>query len=42
VNVEEIMACIYSIWESAVEQAGDIILLKYLEIFWGTPPPAEA
>jgi hypothetical protein len=42
VNVEEIMACIHSIWESAVEQAGDIVLPKYLEIFRGTPPPAEA
>ncbi|KAH3535769.1 hypothetical protein KXW20_002722, partial [Aspergillus fumigatus] len=41
VNVEEIMACIHSIWESAIEQAGDIVLPKYLEIFRSTPPSAE-
>ncbi|KAF4219065.1 hypothetical protein CNMCM5878_003920 [Aspergillus fumigatiaffinis] len=42
VNVEEIMACIHSIWESAIEQADDVALPKYLEIFRSTPPPAEA
>ncbi|GKZ63037.1 hypothetical protein AnigIFM49718_010768 [Aspergillus niger] len=42
VNMEEIMACIHSIWERAIEQAGDVVLPKYLEIFQGTPPPADA
>ncbi|KJK62593.1 hypothetical protein P875_00095224 [Aspergillus parasiticus SU-1] len=42
VNVEETMTCIHSIWESAIEQAGDVVLPKYLEIFRGTPPPADA
>ncbi|KAH2164954.1 hypothetical protein KXV74_006386, partial [Aspergillus fumigatus] len=42
VNVEEIMACIHSIWESAIEQADGVVLPKYLEIFRSTPPPAEA
>ncbi|RAQ66914.1 hypothetical protein COH20_007204 [Aspergillus flavus] len=42
VNVEETMTCIHSIWESAIEQAGDVVLPKYLEIFRGTLPPADA
>jgi hypothetical protein len=40
--MEEIMACIHSIWESAIKQADGIVLPKYLKIFWSTPPPAEA
>ncbi|KAF7137063.1 hypothetical protein CNMCM5793_006914 [Aspergillus hiratsukae] len=40
-NVKEIMACIHSIWESAIEQAGDVVLPRYLEIFQANPPPAD-